>query len=147
MELGIERARLEDLEVMLDLYAQLHPEDRRPDPGHALEAWKLILAAPSRQVLLARLGGTPAGTAEFSIVPNLTRGAKSFVLIENVVVHDQFRRQGIGSAILNEIKRRTENAGVYKMQLSVDVRGPLEFYLKHDFKVQGLTMKSRGSEA
>ena len=57
------------------------------------------------------------GTADVLIVQNLTHGGASWAIIENVVVDSACQRQGVGSALIDEIVRRCSDAGCYKMQL------------------------------
>jgi GNAT superfamily N-acetyltransferase len=68
-------------------------------------------------------------------VPNLTRGARPYAVIENVVTHPDLRRTGLGSSVLQELLSRCWEAGCYKvMLLSAAERGAAhEFYERNGF--------------
>jgi N-acetylglutamate synthase-like GNAT family acetyltransferase len=59
-------------------------------------------------VLVADCAGTVAGTLDCAVLPNLTRGARPFMLIENV---------GVGSALLAAAVGLARQAGRDKLQL------------------------------
>jgi ribosomal protein S18 acetylase RimI-like enzyme len=119
----------DDLDAVLAILDHLYDEPTRPDPAKARATWDEILSQPGRIILLAEVDGTLAGTADMIIVPNLTRAARPWVSVENVVVAPTHRRQGIGRALFAEISTRATNAGAYKIQLmSAANRDPA-----HDF--------------
>lgn len=60
---------------------------------------------------------TVVGTVDCTVLPNLTRGTRPFMLVENVVVAAAHRRAGVGSALLEAAVRLAHQAGCYKVQL------------------------------
>jgi GNAT superfamily N-acetyltransferase len=50
-------------------------------------------------------------------VPNLTRGARPYGLIENVVTHPDWRGRGIGTAVLHHALNLAWDADCYKVML------------------------------
>ncbi|MFA7764438.1 GNAT family N-acetyltransferase [Streptomyces sp. NRRL S-448] len=141
MKVVVREAQTEDLESILALYAELHPEDPRLTPEAALPTWERIMDSSYREVLLACCDGEPLGTVEYTLVPNLTRGGRWLVIIENLVVRASSRGTGIGALLLGEVKERIADIDVYKIQLSVGLSGPVAFYIKQCYAVDGLTMK------
>jgi GNAT superfamily N-acetyltransferase len=121
--LGVEvrPARDGDLPVVRALLAELHAGDAAdlaPDAtARAEAAFAAILADPRRRLLLAFLDGAPAGTLDVVVVPNLTRGARPYGVIENVVVAAAARRRGIGGALLDAAVAHARAEGCYKLQL------------------------------
>lgn len=116
-------ARPEDLGALRALLGELHADDAWDD-GAARAALGAILADPRRRLLLAfaeddDTGGpaAPAGTVDVVVVPNLTRGARPYAVIENVVVAERFRRRGIGRALMDAAVEHARASGCYKLQL------------------------------
>lgn len=58
-----------------------------------------------------------AATAYLNVIPNLTRSASPYAVIENVVVDEQLRGSGIGKHIMAETLQAAWNAGCYKAML------------------------------
>ena len=145
-DITITEAKPNDLSIMLELYLELHPDDPRVDSSIAAESWARILATPNRVVLLAWHGAHAIGSLEYTICDNLTRSARPYVLIENVVVAERFRRRGLASSMIKEVRERTACLNAYKMQLAVDLAGPVGFYEACGFKATGLVMKLDLSE-
>src|SRR5712671_5925033 len=99
----------DDLESLLSLYSEhLHPDDDDPLPERAqIEAiWSRILQDPAQIYLGAFIGDDLVAACNATVVPNLTRGARPYALIENVVTHAAYRRRGIGSALLRAMLDR-----------------------------------------
>jgi GNAT superfamily N-acetyltransferase len=51
-------------------------------------------------VFVAESEGVIVSSATITIVPNVTRGARPYALIENVVTRGAHRRRGLGRAVL-----------------------------------------------
>lgn len=132
-----------DVGSILELYSHLHPEDPPLDLTIAGFIWRQISATVGRAVLLAKAGEYVVGTADYQIVPNLTRGGRPFVIIENVVVHSMYRNNGVGAALLQRIYEYATDAGAYKVQLSVGLDGPIAFYENQGMHYDGSVMKLR----
>ena len=56
------------------------------------------------------------------IMPNITRGARSFALIENMVTHAAHRGQGLGRAVLAAALDAAWAAHCYKVMLATGSR-------------------------
>jgi ribosomal protein S18 acetylase RimI-like enzyme len=106
-----------DMRFLLALYGELHPDDEPPSWSVALDVWQQIGQQSGRTILVAELGGTVVGTVDCAVLPNLTRGARPFMLVENVVVAEAMRRQGIAAALLDVAVQRARAAECYKIQL------------------------------
>jgi N-acetylglutamate synthase-like GNAT family acetyltransferase len=106
-----------DVPALLGLYAELHPDDPPPSTQSALDAWRAIEAQSGRTVLVAESAGTVVGTVDCAVLPNLTRAARPFALVENVVVAAGTRRSGAGSALMEAVVALARQAGCYKIQL------------------------------
>ena len=58
-----------------------------------------------------------AATAYLNVIPNLTRSASPYAVIENVVVDEPLRRTGVGKQIIGATLQAAWNAGCYKAML------------------------------
>ncbi|GAA5783965.1 GNAT family N-acetyltransferase [Chitiniphilus shinanonensis] len=133
------RARLAtagDLPAALELFAALNPDDPVLDAAHAERVWAQLLAQPGASVWLAEEQGRPVATCTLLIVPNLTRGARPYGLIENVVTLPQWRRQGHARAVLDAALSTAWAANCYKVMLSTSAREPgvIDFYRRCGFR-------------
>lgn len=68
-------------------------------------------------MLVADLNGTLIGTADCIVLPNLTRGGRAILGVENVVVTEAHRRNGVGRRLMDAAMRLAESSGCYKIQL------------------------------
>jgi GNAT superfamily N-acetyltransferase len=109
--------RAGDLDALLALYRQLHPADEALSPARAAETWARISSDPSQIYLGAFVDERLAAACNAVVVPNLTRGARPYALIENVVTHESFRRRGIGSQLMRALVQRCWERGCYKIML------------------------------
>ena len=61
--------------------------------------------------------GQLAATAYLNVIPNLTRSASPYAVIENVVVDEPLRGTGIGKQIMAATLQIAWDAGCYKAML------------------------------
>ncbi|WP_084050151.1 GNAT family N-acetyltransferase [Deinococcus hopiensis] len=114
---SIRPARRPDLPALLALYGQLSARNSADlQPAH-LQAWEAVEAQPGLQVLVAEMEGQIVGTVTLALIPNLTRGARPYGVVENVVTHAAYREQGIGRALLAEAERLARAVKAYKVML------------------------------
>jgi ribosomal protein S18 acetylase RimI-like enzyme len=90
-----------DLAGVLALYQHLNPNDPCPDVASAEAAWLALVQSGLTTVFVAEIGQRLVASCMLAIIPNLTRGARSFGVIENVVTHPDHRRTGLGRIILS----------------------------------------------
>lgn len=97
------RARLirdDEVGLLLDLYAHLHPDDSSTTPDVVDSVWKQVRSTPGIHIIVADSDGLLVASCALCIIPNLTRGCRPYGLIENVVTHADFRRQGLGKQVV-----------------------------------------------
>jgi GNAT superfamily N-acetyltransferase len=108
----------EEPDALLELYRHLHPHDPAPQAdAHTRAVWRQIRADPNLLHFVAEVNGVPTATCTLTIVPNLTRGARPYGVVENVVTHPEFRRRGLGSAVLKAACEQAWRRGCYKVML------------------------------
>ncbi len=136
-----------DLDALLEAYRDLQPDDA-PLPARVEldRLWDGICADPRLVYVGAFDGPRLLATCTAAIVPNLTRGARPYAIIENVWTHPTSRRQGLGSAALLQLLDCCWAADCYKvMLLSASHRGAAhEFYERNGFDKhakQGFTIR------
>ncbi|GGT37119.1 acetyltransferase [Streptomyces purpureus] len=117
MEITVRSAVETDLSSLLALYGELNPDDTPLPRESASAIWAGIAEQQGRTVLVAEVGGVVVGTADCVVLPNLTRGGRAILLVENVVVGRSFQRRGIGQRLMEAAVRLGESAGCYKVQL------------------------------
>jgi len=114
----IRNARLDELTALLDLYQHLHVDDAPlPERSTLQQAWEDILGDPKVHCLVADLNGELVASCVLVLVPNLTRGARPYGLVENVVTHAAHRRKGIATHLLRHALQVAWSKNCYKVML------------------------------
>lgn len=110
--------QLRDLDGLLRLYAELHPNDDPAPSRVQVEAtWRALVENPDHIYLGAFEQGELVSACNACIVPNLTRGARPYALVENVVTLSTFRRQGYGASAMRALLDRCWARDCYKVML------------------------------
>ncbi|MEV4122346.1 GNAT family N-acetyltransferase [Micromonospora sp. NPDC049645] len=107
----------DDPEQVFDVLWQLAPGDARPDASRLITAWRGLHAQAGRRLLLAVAGDAFVGTLDTLVAPNLTHGARPYMVVENVVVAPGWRRRGVARALMLAAFEQATEAGCYKVQL------------------------------
>lgn len=117
--LVVRRAESDDLPGLLALLSQLHEEEMSPPLADEdlTSTFAEILMSQTRAVLIASCGDGIVGTLDLFVMANLTRGGRPWAGIENFVVDEAHRRQGIGAALITVAADIARAAGCYKLQL------------------------------
>ncbi|WP_327260592.1 GNAT family N-acetyltransferase [Streptomyces sp. NBC_01232] len=117
MKITVRSAAEVDLPALLALYSELNPDDAPLPEASAGAIWAAMSRQQGRTILVAEAGGAVAGTADCIVMPNLTRGGRAILFVENVVVAASFQRQGVGRQLMEAVVRLGESVGCYKVQL------------------------------
>ncbi|GAB2859084.1 GNAT family N-acetyltransferase [Streptomyces deserti] len=117
MTITVRAAAEADLPAVLSLYSELNPDDAPLPRAFADAIWAAISRQQGRTVLVAETGGGVVGTADCVVLPNLTRGGRPILFVENVVVSGSFQRRGVGRRLMDAAVELAESAGCYKAQL------------------------------
>jgi GNAT superfamily N-acetyltransferase len=123
-DLVIRPATIQDLPAILALYCGLdaaYGRDLDEDGVDDLELWQQVIADTRQQVLVAEQGGEIAGSITLIIVPNLGHRGKPWAAVENVVVLERRRGQGVGTALMSEAGRIARRRGCYKIVLTTNL--------------------------
>lgn len=128
-----------DLPQFLALLRHLQPRDPTPDPDKARAAFARLLAGDQNTVFLAVADEALAASCTLSIIPNLTRSARPYAVIENVVTDPAFRRRGFGHAVLRAAQQAAWDADCYKIMLATGRPELVPFYQAAGFTRDGKT--------
>ncbi len=138
---GIRPAKPDDLPGILTLYRQLNPGDPVLDIATAETAWAGLLSSGLITPFVADLAGLLVSTCTLAIIPNLSRGARPYGVIENVVTHADHRRTGLSRAVPHAALDKAWIANCYNVLLATGSRteATLRFYEKAGFQRGGKT--------
>ena len=107
-----------DLAALLALYTNLHPaDDDRPPQPEVQAIWQGLMADPCHLYLGGFVGPQLVSSCVLLVIPNLTRGCRSYALIENVVTHAGYRQRGYGRALLHAALAHAWGRNCYKAML------------------------------
>jgi GNAT superfamily N-acetyltransferase len=127
---------------VLDLLRALDPPGApEPDAAASARRFARIATYPDYAVYLAEEDGVPVGTFALLVMDNLAHGGTPEGIVENVVVAEGRRGQGIGRAMMRFAMDRCVAADCYKLVLSSNVRREAahRFYEDLGFVQHGLS--------
>lgn len=133
---AIRKIRKGELANLLKLYRYLHPADPELEiTADVTRLWERIWTDSKLHYFVAEIEGQIVSTCTITIIPNLTRAARPYGLIENVVTHPDFRRRGIGTRILKAALELAWEQNCYKVMLLTgrNDEGTLRFYQQAGF--------------
>ncbi len=130
-----------DLPGLLSLYRHLHPHEPPPESATAARVWIKLLTSGFTTVIVAQSADQFVSSCTLAIVPNLSRGARSYAVIENVVTHADCRRLGLGRRVLAHALDLAWQADCYKVSLATGSKreSTLRFYEEAGFDRGGKT--------
>lgn len=136
----IREAQRDDFNGLLALCIHLHTEEP-PETARAMRAWDAMLSDPNHHVLLALEQGKIVSSCILVLVPNLTRNARPYGFIENVVTHPDFRNGGRATALLKQAVKIAAEADCYKVMLLTGRKdeATLNFYRAAGFNSEDKT--------
>jgi predicted N-acetyltransferase YhbS len=121
----VRAATKNDIPRILELYRQLSittaPAEinQKPSLEDYRRVFARISAVPGLELLVAEEGKV-VGSVVLFIAPNLSHNGLPWALVENVIVDQKYRRQGIGKLLMDYAIARAKEAGCYRIGLSSD---------------------------
>jgi GNAT superfamily N-acetyltransferase len=125
-----------ELKDLLLLYKDLNEDDPELKMDESLEKlWDELLKDPGQHYLVVDVGGVLVASCVLVVLKNLTRGARPYGIIENVVTHKDYRRKGYGTRLIKRALDIAREEDCYKVML-MSGRGEdtLKFYEKVGFE-------------
>jgi GNAT superfamily N-acetyltransferase len=107
-----------ELSELLKLYKHMHEHD--PDliyDNKLEELWNEIMNDKYLKIIVVEIKGTIISTCVLSIIKNLTRNARPYGLIENVVTHKEYRKNGYARMALTKAIDIAKEHECYKVML------------------------------
>ncbi len=128
-------AKLEDIPALVDLLAALFAieVDFKPDTPKQILGLRMLILNPETGIIkVARdANGLAIGMVSAQLVISTAQGAHS-AWLEDMIVHQKYRGQGLGKALLNEALAWVKQKGATRAQLLVDIENaPAVGYYKH----------------
>lgn len=119
-----------ELDELLTLYQMLNPDDPDLHGDRAVQdQWQAMLRDEYLKIVVVEHDGRLVSSCLLSITPNLTRNARPFGVIENVVTHEAYRQRGFGKRCLDSAIEIAEEYDCYKIMLLTGS----DKQWKHDF--------------
>jgi GNAT superfamily N-acetyltransferase len=115
--MSLRKAGPDDLPKLLELYQALNPSDPQLTTLEASTVFAAMLGQPGLTVFFAMEDQKPVATATLLVIPNLTRAARPYAFIENVVTLETRRGRGYGRAVVRHAIETAFAANCYKVML------------------------------
>ncbi len=111
----IREAHRDDLDQLIRLYKQLNSEDKYPQKVN--EVFEQILQQDGLCVFVVEHLQKLISTCYLNVIPNLTRSARPYAIIENVVTDEQMRGNGYGKQLIEYAVQYAWDLDCYKVML------------------------------
>ena len=136
----VRQAAASDFDALLRLLDQMD-ESMYRGRAHAGEGdlrplYEAILADPDQHLFLAEDGDRPVGSAHLMVLRHFGRSLPLSALVEGVIVDGEYRRGGVGAALMRAAADAARAAGCYKLDLTSNMAraGAHRFYNRLGWK-------------
>lgn len=114
----VRQADENDSETLVHLYRQLDPGSGRPDGNTVRALLARLRSYPDYRVYLAFRNGRIAGTFAMLIMDTLGSRCAPAAVVEDVVVDESERGEGMGRLMMEFALEKAREAGCYKLVVS-----------------------------
>jgi ribosomal protein S18 acetylase RimI-like enzyme len=131
MMVQVREIRIDELDKLLELYKHLNPDDPVLSNDERLKSiWNEIIENPDHFCLVIEEDNLLVSSCIVVVIKNLTRNARPYALIENVITHENYRKQGFGTAIIKRSIEIAKEKNCYKVMLMTSRKkeSTLRFY-------------------
>jgi GNAT superfamily N-acetyltransferase len=87
------------------------------DFASIMQLYRQLLRTPGLHLFVLEKDGIPIASTYLNLIPNLTRGAAPYGVVENVIVDAAHRGTGVGKAVMAGTLQAAWDAGCYKVML------------------------------
>lgn len=116
------QAQSTDFDDIMALYRQLNPDDPAITDEFVRSTFNQILTTEWLRLYVLEKDERVIATTYLNVIPNITRSASPYAVIENVVVDCARRGRGYGKMIMTRTLQHAWNAGCYKVLLMTGSR-------------------------
>ena len=136
----IRQAEEKDVMDIKDLYFNFltkYPPKEEQD----IEVWEKLINEMNKSenlyLLVVEEDNRVVSTVQLAIIPSLTHNVRSFAVVENVVTHEDYRKKGFASMLLQEAIKIAQNKNCYKIFLETgsNRESTLNFYKENGFEM------------
>jgi GNAT superfamily N-acetyltransferase len=121
--IDIRRATLHDLPAIMSMIAQMDLDGgTQLSLSAAEEVFTRVSTYPNHEVYVATVETEIIGTFVLLIMHHLSHHGARSIVIEDVVVRDDWRSQGVGRTMMEYAVRRGRALGCYKLMLSSGIK-------------------------
>jgi len=126
----IREVKKDDLDQLLELYKFLHNDEKLDNIERLKDVWEEIFNDKNHHIIVYEEDGKIVSSCVCVIIPNLTRNARPYAFVENVVTHIDYRKKGYATSCLNYAKEIALGNKCYKMMLLTGSKrqSTLDFY-------------------
>ncbi len=119
----------EDFETLFEIDQACY----EPEIAYSPRELQAYLKYPGSDCIVAEIGGEIAG---FCITAH--QDDRGYIVTIDVL--EKFRRDGVGTALLNEVEKRLESFGVHLIALetATDNHSAVAFWQKHGYRTRGV---------
>jgi predicted N-acetyltransferase YhbS len=124
----IRLAEERDVPRIVELYRELTISDsavehtRNPSSADYQLVFAEIRSDPRQKLFVAEVQGEVAGTIVLVVVPNLSHNGTPWAFLENLIVTEKHRGQGLGRMLLEHAVGLARNSGCHMVELCSDLR-------------------------
>jgi GNAT superfamily N-acetyltransferase len=136
----VRAARSDDFAALLRLLDQMGESMYRAR-AHAGESdlralYEAVLADPDQHLLVAEDGDRLVGSAHVLVLRHFGRSLPRSAVVEGVVVDAEYRRRGVGAALMRAAAESAREEGCYKLTLTSNLArtGAHRFYSRLGWK-------------
>jgi N-acetylglutamate synthase-like GNAT family acetyltransferase len=145
IELVCREAVMSDLEGVRSLLGELQDEEILPATDIRMSsAWQALLNSEFTTCFVAEYQERVISTMTLAVIPNLTRQARPFGVLQNVVTAEKNRGRGFGSRLWEYVAERAWSADCYQVLVQTSKPKALAWYFNLGFTEgkTGLMIKS-----
>ncbi|MTI59342.1 MAG: GNAT family N-acetyltransferase [Firmicutes bacterium] len=128
--------KFNELKQLLNLYKYLNEDDPELEVNDELsKLWDNIYKDSNLYYIVINMDKKIVSSCTLAVINNLTRSARPYGLIENVVTHPNYRRKSLGTKVLHKAIEICEENNCYKVMLLTGSKkeSTLKFYEKAGF--------------